>query len=179
MLAWDFNHRTPRFFSKWSQTHLSEPKFNHNMTMDNMVWASATTPYYFKPAVIDGADYISGDNVALSPAMYAYYYANERKNIKQDKIRIVSIGATNEEAEVIKKDAGLLSWAARLTSLNGPVKMHTMDYMTDYLLRRNGHELHKFEIQESREWEENFYYTQKRLPVLEQKSQDMIFQNRP
>jgi len=99
MLAWDFNHRTPRFFSKWSQANLRNETFNHDMTMDNMVWASAVTPYYFKPAVIDGAEYISGDNVALSPGMYAYYYANERKNDKQEKIRVVSIGSTNEEPE--------------------------------------------------------------------------------
>jgi hypothetical protein len=70
----------------------------------------------------------------------------------------VSIGATNEEAEKIDPKASLLTWAARLTSLNGPVKMHTMDYMVDNLLRRNGHELHKFKIDESREWEEAFYY---------------------
>jgi len=53
-----------------------------------------------------------------------------------------------------------------------------MDYMTDYLLRRNGHELHKFEIQESRAWEEAFYYKGTRLPTLESKAQDMIFSNR-
>jgi hypothetical protein len=46
-----------------------------------MTWASANTPYYFKPAVIKDDVYISGDNVAVSPAMYAYFYANERKNV--------------------------------------------------------------------------------------------------
>ena len=148
------------------------------MTLGEMVWASANTPYYFKPAVIKGDVYISGDSIAISPAMYAYFYANERLGAKQDDIRVVSIGSIVEEAENIGVSASLLTWAARLTSLNGPVKMHTMDYMTDYLLRRSGHELHKFEIHESREWEVKFYNTGTRLPILEEKSQEMIFRNR-
>lgn len=43
------------------------------MTLNNMVLASASTPYYFKPAMIAGhtSPFISGDNVAQSPAMYA------------------------------------------------------------------------------------------------------------
>ena len=38
-----------------------------------MVLASAATPYYFKPVMIPGhtSPFISGDNVAQSPAMYA------------------------------------------------------------------------------------------------------------
>lgn len=46
-----------------------------------MVWASAVTPFYFKPAVIDENVYISGDNVAVSPAMFATFYANQELNI--------------------------------------------------------------------------------------------------
>ena len=143
-----------------------------------MVWASANTPYYFKPAVIKGNVYISGDSIAISPAMYAYFHANERLGVKQEDIRVVSIGAINEEADQIDPKASLLTWAARLTSLNGPVKMHTMDYMTDYLLRRSGNELYKFEIHEDREWEVDFYNTGTRLPTLKSKSQEMIFRNR-
>jgi hypothetical protein len=46
-----------------------------------MTWASANTPYYFKPAVINDNVYISGDNMAISPALFSYYYANEKKGI--------------------------------------------------------------------------------------------------
>ena len=42
-----------------------------------MVLASAVTPYYFRPALIRDNFYISGDNVAMSPAMLAYIYAGE------------------------------------------------------------------------------------------------------
>lgn len=77
ILAWAINDRTPRWFSKYTQIHWREPKFNHNMNLNDMVLASAATPYYFKPVMIDGHEspFISGDNVAQSPAMYAYYYA--------------------------------------------------------------------------------------------------------
>jgi patatin-like phospholipase/acyl hydrolase len=81
--AWAINDRTPRWFTKYSQIHWTEKKFNHNMSLNNMVLTSAATPYYFKPVMIDGHDspFISGDNVAQSPAMYAYYYATQKKNI--------------------------------------------------------------------------------------------------
>ena len=101
--AWDFNNRSPRFFTKVTNDKFSDPHFNHNMTLKDMTWASASTEYYFKPAVIANPHptecehyslegehsfvngtcpdipsdaYISGDNVAQSPAMFAYYYAN-------------------------------------------------------------------------------------------------------
>jgi len=47
-----------------------------------MTLASAATPYYFKPATIGGDVYVSGDNVARAPALFAYLYANERKVVK-------------------------------------------------------------------------------------------------
>jgi hypothetical protein len=103
-----------------------------------MTWASANTPYYFKPATINKNVYISGDNMAISPALFAYYYANEELGKTSQEIRIVSIGSTNELAEKIDTKASLLDWAVRLTSLSGPVKKHTMDYMVNHILSENG-----------------------------------------
>ena len=71
--AWDLNNRSPRFFNKYSQTAYTEKKFDHTMSLSDMTWASAATPYYFQPAVIDGNAYVSGDHLALSPATFAYY----------------------------------------------------------------------------------------------------------
>jgi hypothetical protein len=87
-----------------------------------MVTASGSTPYYFKPFNVGKNFYISGDNVAVSPAMFAYYLA---KDLGKEQIRVISIGATNELAEKIDVTASLLEWAKRLTSLAGPVKKHT------------------------------------------------------
>ena len=176
--AWDLNNRSPRFFNKNSQKTYKEAKFNHDMSLSDMTWASACTPYYFKPAVIGGDAYISGDNLAMSPAMFAYYYVNEQKNVKAGDLRIVSVGATNELAEAIDTKASLLDWAVRLTSLTTAVKKHTMDYMTEHLLRKDGHEMHKIEIGKTRAWEEAFYYTDERLPTLEREAQTLIFTTR-
>jgi hypothetical protein len=38
--------------------------------------------------------------------------------------------------------------------------------------------LHKFEIDRTREWEEDFYNTNERLPELKELAQQMIFSNR-
>ena len=126
-----------------------------------MVLASAATPYYFKPVMIEGHEspFISGDNVAQSPAMYAYYYAIQKKNVPADNIRVVSIGSANEKSDSISTNTGLIDWAVRLSSLNGPIKRHTMDYMTNELLRKDGSLFHKFEIQETVLEDERLYYS--------------------
>lgn len=131
--AWAINDRTPRFFSKFSQKNWRADKYNHNMTLNNMVLASAATPYYFKPVMIDGhiSPFISGDNVAQSPAMYAMLNEIQNNGVNQADIRIVSIGAANEKSVSISKNTGLIDWAGRLSSLNAPVKRHTMDYFAN------------------------------------------------
>lgn len=133
-----------------------------------MVVASGATPYYFKPFQYGENSYISGDNIAMSPAMFAYYLAKE---LNKDNIRVVSVGATNELAEKIDVTASLLEWATRLTSLNGPVKKHTQDYMTEYLLKKDGHNFHKFELDTTYEFEQSLYNDyQKRLSKLQEMS---------
>ena len=47
------------------------------MNILNMTVASAATPYYFTPAIIDDVKYISGDNLAFSPAMFTMFYSME------------------------------------------------------------------------------------------------------
>lgn len=90
LTSWDLNKRSPRFFTKWSYDHLGmlemegengmemTTKHDHHMSLLNMTMATSSTPFYFSPAKIKEHFYISGDNIAMSPAMYAFYYANER-----------------------------------------------------------------------------------------------------
>ena len=104
------------------------------MPLGSMALATSTTPYYFKPATIDNDLYISGDAIALSPAMHAMLHANEKNGIDISDITVVSIGAINELAEKIDTEASLLEWALRLSSLTAPVKKHTQDYILKYFL---------------------------------------------
>lgn len=104
--AWDINNRTPRFFSKWYQKNDK----NHDMSFLDMIWTSASTQFYFKPAVVNDNVYISGTNYARSPAFFAYLLANEKNGIKQEDINIVSIGATNEQSDMIDSTMGLVDW---------------------------------------------------------------------
>jgi hypothetical protein len=106
-----------------------------------MIQASGSTPYYFMPATLksDSANsdphlYISGDNIALSPAFYAFLHANEKLGKKAEEIRVVSVGNINELADKIGTQTSLLDWVARLPTLNAPVKKHTMDYMLEDIL---------------------------------------------
>lgn len=73
------------------------------MSLGNMTYATANTPYYFSPAKINGNLYISGDSIALSPAMFAFLHAKEKKGIHTEDIRVVSIGSINEESSKISE----------------------------------------------------------------------------
>ena len=51
--------------------------------------------------------------------------------------------------------------------------------MLEYLLRKDDHQLHKYEINTTPEWEMNFYeFDGKRMDKLEYMAQNMIFRNR-
>ena len=118
------------------------------MTLGKMTLASASTPYYFTPATIQPEEckapdckanlYLSGDNVALSPAIFALLHANEKLGKDLNDVVILSVGTLNEEPEKIDSQTSVLEWAMRLSSLSAPVKKHTQDYMTRYMLGKSG-----------------------------------------
>lgn len=53
------------------------------MTLDEMVTASAANIYYFHPFMKNNNLYISGDNLAQVPAMFATFASMEQKGIEQ------------------------------------------------------------------------------------------------
>jgi len=109
--------------------------------------ASASTPYYFKPAeVLDGKLMFSGEYVAKSPALFAWLYANERNDIAFDKMRVLSIGNVNVMPEKIDGNTGLLDWASRLVSLSSPAKKHSHDYTLEHMMNHHGQKFFKIEI---------------------------------
>lgn len=180
IISWDVNDRTPRFFSKWSAANLRDENNNHNMPVSKMTMASAATPTFFMPFTHDGKYFISGENVASSPALFAYMDAVDKQNVDQRKVRVVSVGSTNALPDRIDADVGLLDWATRLLTLNAPVKKHTMDYMMHFLCRDEdgSSRFHKFDVDVENDWEVEFYLrTGSREAILEQKSQEMIFTN--
>lgn len=77
--AWDIENRSPRFFSKFSAKNWDKQTFDNNYDIGDMVLASMSSPEFVTPAVIAGANkkndvYISGDNVAKSPALLSYLF---------------------------------------------------------------------------------------------------------
>jgi hypothetical protein len=126
LTAWNLNERTPRFFNQWSAaneqgavygTTNTSKRFDHDYKLGEMTWMSANTPYYFQPAVVDNEVFISGDNIAKSPSLFAYMYATQRKVEKGEDIRVVTIGSTNELPDYVDGHMSLVDWVARLTTL--------------------------------------------------------------
>ena len=68
-----------------------------------MTLTTAVTPNYFTSTEINGTTYISGDHVAMSPAMFAYYYANETMEIQRNHIQVTSVGSTNAKSVAINR----------------------------------------------------------------------------
>lgn len=124
------------------------------MSLLDMTWASATTPLYFTPANIEESYYISGDNSARSPAMFSFLHSHLAG---EEDIRVISIGATNEKSKISETQSPY-GWLQNAFDLGMPVKVHTMDYMTDFMLRRHGGEFKKFEVQTESDFENRLYF---------------------
>ena len=103
--AWELDSHPPCFFTKSQTVTYNQPKFRNSLT--NMTFVSANNPLYFKPAQINETYYMSGDFVAVSPAMFAYEYVSNHKNISLDQIRIVSIGSVKDTPISVNGD---LTW---------------------------------------------------------------------
>lgn len=109
--------------------------------------------------------------------MYTYLYANEKLNIPTENLRIVSVGSTLENSDTIKADSSLLKWASRLSGMQGPVKMQTMDYMTQYLMKQKEHVFYKFTLPMNRDQLQSLFWLNKRLPTLKHLSEKMVSEN--
>lgn len=176
LLAWDVNDRSPRLFTKWAYEHIPDTSdaVDHTMSLLNMTWASASTPMYFKPAKIEDKYYISGDNAARSPAMFSYLHAH-LSGIHN--MTVVSVGSTNEKS-TISEGQSPIAWLSSAFDLGMPVKVHTMDYMTDYMLRRHDGKFYKFEVQTDSDFENSLYYDyDDRTKIMEQLTSQMIQYN--
>ena len=90
-----------------------------------MTMATASTPFYFKPAIINDHIYISGDNIALSPANFAFFYANERLQIPESDIHVTSIGAVNTVPQEMDETESVLEVAMKILEYTAPSKKHT------------------------------------------------------
>lgn len=92
-------------------------------------------------------------------------------------MRVVSVGSNYELSDLISADGGgsLLTWSTRLSTLNAPVKMHTMDGFLDSLLAKYNHVLHKYEMPKSRDWALDFYnQSSGRFETLKNNANEMI-----
>lgn len=123
------------------------------MDLPDIVLASASSTSFFEPAVIRNDIYLSGDNVARSPALFAYLqekktlplHAAEEKAGDTLSIRVVSIGSVEEEAEdVFDEEYSLLKWGKHLLKMNHQIVQHTMDGMLEAVARKNVDKFHKF-----------------------------------
>lgn len=99
LTAWDLNNRTPRFFSKWTAQNWKSPKdqtFDNDLSLGDATLASMSSPEFVEPATINGDVFISGDNVAKSPALFAYMHT--KKILDHEAVRTISLGTVDQEA---------------------------------------------------------------------------------
>ena len=175
VLSWDLNNREPYVMSKKSIG--DSEKYKEYDSLSKATLLSAVNPNYFKPYGKDDSVFISGDAIAESPAMYSFLMATESG---QDPatIAVFSIGSTFERPDKIPENIGVIEWVSRVTSLQGPSKRHSQDYMLNAILGSYDKSLIKFQFPISLEDEEEMANKKNRLEDLEQMTADMINENR-
>ncbi len=151
-IAWNYNKREPRFFSKGTYGKFPESDWKISETM----LASAANLLYFYPYSknISGEPnfYISGDNFAKSPALYAYEVATKLNGEKASNIRVVSIGSIQSLPYSISEQQSVLEWVSYTRDLAAPVKKHSMDYMLDKIMDENKSKFYRYELKVENEW---------------------------
>ena len=95
----------------------------------------------------------------------------------QQQLRVVSVEGERETPAFITKDASLLDWAERLSTLNQQSKYHTMNYFVDTVLNQKGHRYHQIYIEQTAEQLDSMYYADYRKDELDHLAQEMIFSN--
>ena len=116
-----------------------------------MTLASMSSPEFVEPAVIKNDVYISGDNVAKSPALFAYMFT--KKRVQDHNIRVIRIGTINEEPMSSELNQySLIDWFSYLMKNNHNWVQHTMDYMLESITEQNNHEYYKFELKRDAQW---------------------------
>ena len=178
--AWDINHRTPRFFSKWSKKNVKGlANQDYSLSLDQMTMASSSIPLYFYPyKTKNGNMYASGESIAESPSMYALQHAIERNKVSPKDIKIINVGNINTLSEKLNSQASLVAWLKRLPSLYSPSKTHTMAYMTSAILKKYGSNYQNFEIKMTVRQAKELYMAKPRVKKLEYLAQQMIYQDR-
>jgi len=159
LTAWDVNNRTPRFFSKFAAKYWDSASFDNNLDLGEMTLASMSAPEYFEPATISSNVYISGDNVAKSPAFFSYQFV--KKQTASQNVRVVAIGSVSEEpsqSELVQYS--LTDWYMYLMTENHSFVKNTMDYMLRAIVEQDQvDQYHRFELKRSRTWERELSYS--------------------
>lgn len=117
------------------QTVKSEKEYKTYDNLQKATLISAVNPLYFKPVVDGESVYISGDAMAVSPALLAFLTATEYGGKDAKDIEVFSVGSIEERADKIPDNIGLVEWVSRLSSLQGASKQHSQDYLMDHILQ--------------------------------------------
>ena len=159
-------------------------------SIQEATFLSACNPSYFKPcSEKDAGDvkdrvFISGDSWAVSPAMYTYSYALANKKATANNIRVVSIGNIKERADKIPDDIGIFEWISRISSLQGPSKLYSQEFMLDMSIRENAptsdsnNHLYKFNYLMSRDTYSELDTANSRKIEVNSYAEDMINENK-
>jgi hypothetical protein len=157
--TWNINQKIPVFFSKMTQKTYGDTNQMYDVSMNDMVWASAANPNFFTSAKLnwegqdsDGNLFFGGNTVADCPALFAQYISSNFNKIPAEKIRMVAVGNKQYSSDKITDKVSVLDWVNRLYQLTGPVKKFTQNYMAEHILRKNNRGWHYFFLPSSNEF---------------------------
>ena len=137
---------------------------------------SGCNPMYFKPCKEGQQIFLSGNNVAESPAMLAFLTAKEN-GINEKDIEIVSIGSISQRADKVSANIGIVEWISRISSLQGASKRFSQDYLVYYMHQIYGNTFTKINLKVDVEKDKELEKMKDKLHTLNNLKEDMINDN--
>lgn len=144
--AWNEDDRYPLFFSIAHKNHKSQghlgSRSEYMMSLSQMITASASNGVYFNPYIYRLNDtyaenIIGGGSIAESPALYAFFSAEQFIGVDPKKISMTVIGALHKDTEKISGNVNPIQWLNRIIALTSPVKKQTQEYMVEHIIKHN------------------------------------------
>ena len=174
--AWDVVERKPWLYTKTAKTIEGAEQ---GVTLDQAALRSAVNPVYYRPLAAGDKTFISGNNIAASPALLSFLEATEGGSAQlKDINHVVSIGAVNVRPDKIPENIGLIEWASRVDSLTSWSKLHTQDYLLENIMSEAGKTFTKFNLPISFDEDSQLQNMNERIEQLIYLKNDMINNNR-
>lgn len=157
--------------------------------MNKATLATLSDPEFFESYYDEtqGNVYVSGDNIAKDPSLYAYLWDKNRNcrnkgdcSTTETSTRVITIGSVDEYPNLDKaNEYSLIDWAQYVWSKNHDIVGHSMNFMLNEIsdASENHVEHHMINIARSTSWMEQIRSGENRIRASERAADYILEEN--